>query len=209
MVSSDKHVALSKLTYSAEAWRDLEAALQRDKIKQDETYPQNEILVNEISPDIFALESHEYHLKQSQKLDVLRKWVDKVLPRSFEKVARRAAGDSEHAAASPIDKIDDDIARGNVDKDSPEEVGKTTDKIARFFAALLGGISLLSPMYVMTFSQSTNHRLIIVSIAVLVFSFILSVCTTASNQEALGAVAAHTAVMVVYVGSASTNGTSN
>jgi hypothetical protein len=61
-------------------------------------------------------------------------------------------------------------------------------------------------MIVMTFVHESRWRLVIVSIAVVWFAISVALASQASNQELLGATAAYTAVLVVYVGSTSGNG---
>jgi hypothetical protein len=82
------------------------------------------------------------------------------------------------------------------------------DRLARIIVAITGGVFLLVPMIIMTFVNSTNYRLIIVSVAVIWFSVSLALATNATNQELLGATAAYSAVLVVYVGTASGSSTS-
>ena len=52
----------------------------------------------------------------------------------------------------------------------------------------------------MTFLTSVAARLSTVCCCVIVFSFLIGLTTKASNQEVLGATAAYTAVLVVFVG---------
>jgi hypothetical protein len=74
--------------------------------------------------------------------------------------------------------------------------------LARIIIAITGGVFLLVPMILMTFITSPHYRLIIVSVATLRFSISLGIVSHATNQELLGATAANTAVLVVYVGAA-------
>jgi hypothetical protein len=75
--------------------------------------------------------------------------------------------------------------------------------LARALVAITRGVFLLIPMVLMTFITCPHYRLIIVSVPVLWFSTSLGVVSHATNQELLGATAAYTAVLVVYVGAAS------
>ena len=60
------------------------------------------------------------------------------------------------------------------------------------------------PLIMMTFLTSVGARLAIVYRCVLLFSFFIGIATKSLNQEVLGATAAYTAVLVVFVGTSST-----
>lgn len=75
------------------------------------------------------------------------------------------------------------------------------DAFGRVALAVTGGASLLVPMIIMTFAVSRTARLIVVSVAVVIFAVGMAAATT-SRENILGATAAYAAVMVVYVGNA-------
>ncbi|KAK5121888.1 hypothetical protein LTR85_004459 [Meristemomyces frigidus] len=77
-----------------------------------------------------------------------------------------------------------------------------TDLFQRSVIAVSGGVSLLVPVIIMTFTTSRAARLIVVSVTVLLFSLFMAVGTPATNENLLTATAAYAAVMVVYVGTA-------
>jgi hypothetical protein len=79
------------------------------------------------------------------------------------------------------------------------------DRFARYLIANIGGATLLIPMIIMSFATSKTSHLIVTSIFVLGFAFLIAVGTKASNYELLGATAAYAAVLVVYVGTSSTS----
>jgi len=78
------------------------------------------------------------------------------------------------------------------------------DVVPRFLIANIGGATLLVPMIIMSFATSKAAHLIVTCIFVLGFAFVFSISARATNQELLGATAAYAAVLVVYVGVAST-----
>jgi len=78
------------------------------------------------------------------------------------------------------------------------------DVVPRFLVANIGGATLLVPMIIMSFATSRAAHLIVTCIFVLGFAFVFSISARATNQELLGATAAYAAVLVVYVGVAST-----
>lgn len=67
--------------------------------------------------------------------------------------------------------------------------------------ALIGGAGLLGPMILMEFYTSRNVRLIVVSVATMLFGIVFGVVSS-SKENILAGTAAYAAVMVVYVGSA-------
>jgi VIT1/CCC1 family predicted Fe2+/Mn2+ transporter len=86
----------------------------------------------------------------------------------------------------------------------PKDVSSTVDNLARCAMGLVGGISLLAPLLIMTYVVETRYRLIVVCLFVVLVTVLLSLLSKASNQEILGAVAGYTAVLVVYIGSTGT-----
>ena len=81
------------------------------------------------------------------------------------------------------------------------------DIAARFLVALLAGIFLVIPLVILSFQSDPKAHLLTVSICIVVFSFLLSLGTKASNQETMVASAGYAAVLVVFVAS-SPNSTS-
>ena len=67
--------------------------------------------------------------------------------------------------------------------------------------AVAGGASLLVPMIIMTFKTSQTARLIVVSVATILFGMVFAVVSS-SKENILAGTAAYAAVMVVYIGSA-------
>lgn len=74
------------------------------------------------------------------------------------------------------------------------------DTLVRQLVALTGGLSLIIPLIMMTFLTSVAARLSILCCSVFSFSVFIGYATKASNHEVLGAGAAYTAVLVVFVG---------
>jgi VIT1/CCC1 family predicted Fe2+/Mn2+ transporter len=85
----------------------------------------------------------------------------------------------------------------------PRKVSPLVDGLARIIVAITGGVFLLVPMIIMTWATDAHVRLIIVSIAVLWFAISVALVSKATNQELIGATAAYSAVLVVYVGTTS------
>ena len=76
------------------------------------------------------------------------------------------------------------------------------DKIARIMFGILGGVVLLVPLVVLTFIENNHYRLLATTLFTFVFVLFMAFFSDASNQELIGATAAYTAVLVVFVGSA-------
>jgi len=85
----------------------------------------------------------------------------------------------------------------------PRKVSLLVDRLARIIVAITGGVFLLVPMIIMTWVTDAHVRLIVVSVAVLWFAISVAVVSKATNQELIGATAAYSAVLVVYVGTTS------
>ena len=81
--------------------------------------------------------------------------------------------------------------------------GNLTATLDRFLTGLAGGISLLVPMIVMTFLPGRTARLVIVSVATMLFAAAMSL-TAVSKDNVIAATAAYAAIMVVYIGSSDT-----
>jgi hypothetical protein len=82
-----------------------------------------------------------------------------------------------------------------------------TDLSSPSVVAITGGIFLLIPMIIMTWVTNAHVRLIIVSVSVLWFAVSIAITSKATNQELIGATAAYTAVLVVYVGTTTSSST--
>lgn len=88
----------------------------------------------------------------------------------------------------------------------PRHVSGVVDGLARFIMAIAGGVFLVVPMIVMTLQPSQTKSLVTVSVAVVVFSLLLSLGIKVSNIETLVSTATYAAVLVVFVGTSSGGG---
>ena len=79
--------------------------------------------------------------------------------------------------------------------------GDLTQTLDRVLVGILGGASLLVPMIIMDYVNARKYRLIIVSLATLLFAAVMAL-RSASRDNVVAATAAYAAVMVVYIGSA-------
>lgn len=91
----------------------------------------------------------------------------------------------------------------------PRHVSGLVDGLARFIMAITGGVFLIVPMIVMTLGPSQTKSLVTVSVAVVVFSLLLSLGIKVSNIETLVSTATYAAVLVVFVGTSSGGGSSS
>ncbi|TVY18333.1 hypothetical protein LARI1_G004143 [Lachnellula arida] len=82
---------------------------------------------------------------------------------------------------------------------------RIADILARLVFALSAGAFMIGPLVLLSYQMSLQSHLATVSIWILLFSFVLSLVTQASNQETVMAVAAYAAVLVVFVASTPTN----
>ncbi|UNI23069.1 hypothetical protein JDV02_008909 [Purpureocillium takamizusanense] len=83
---------------------------------------------------------------------------------------------------------------------SPRAVSGPVDRLVRFIVAVTGGVFLVVPMIIMTLHPSQTKSLVTVSVAVLIFSLMLSFVVRVSNVETLVSTATYAAVLVVFVG---------
>jgi Na+(H+)/acetate symporter ActP len=65
--------------------------------------------------------------------------------------------------------------------------------------ALLGGAFLLGPMYALTYVRVQKYQLMTAVLFVLSFAILVALGSKASNQELLGATAAYSAVLVIFI----------
>ncbi|KAK6440872.1 hypothetical protein LTR95_002914 [Oleoguttula sp. CCFEE 5521] len=77
-------------------------------------------------------------------------------------------------------------------------------KTKKLYYALAGGLSLIIPMLIMRLVPGVVCSLVTTSVAVLLFAIIVARRSSLQPQEILGIVAAYAAVLVVFVGTAST-----
>ena len=88
------------------------------------------------------------------------------------------------------------------DKIGPQRYGfwSRIDTTARIVFGIIGIVSLLVPLVVLTFIDSTNYRLLATTGFVILFVFVLALLSGVNNQELVGGAAAYAAVLVVFVG---------
>lgn len=77
------------------------------------------------------------------------------------------------------------------------------DGLARFIIAIAGGVFLVVPMIIMTVGPSENKSLVTVSVAIVIFAFVLAFGIKVTNVETLVSTASYAAVLVVFVGTSS------
>ena len=82
--------------------------------------------------------------------------------------------------------------------------GNLTTTLDRILVGVAGGAALLIPMIIMTFATSQTARLIVVSVATMLFAVFMAFTGT-SKESVIGSVAAYAAIMVVYIGSSDTS----
>ena len=76
-----------------------------------------------------------------------------------------------------------------------------TRKFQQVVLAVAAGASLLVPMIIMTFKTSRTPRLIVVSVATILFGMCFALVSN-SKENILARTTAYAAIMVVYIGSA-------
>ena len=81
--------------------------------------------------------------------------------------------------------------------------------VSRLVMALFGGVALIVPTVIMSKVESVNACLITTSAAVFLFALVLAFgATDSTGKDVLTATAAYTAVLVVFIGTSLTGGSS-
>ena len=83
---------------------------------------------------------------------------------------------------------------------APTKVSTAIRVISSTILSLCSGASIIVPMIVMSFDPSKEKSLIVVSVAVVLFSFVLGAIVQAKSENVFIATATYAAVLVVFVG---------
>lgn len=171
--------------------------------------------------DNFSLELHQFDIRPQLVIEPFRRLLYKALKPLFQFIFRKSNAELKEAQLAAAKRQDAHNNRGMLRCDlggtevfapTPEadhvmrnSEWTVVDKFGRVIVAFVGGASLLVPMILMSipFKNEPKARVVTVSIAVTVFGIVLAISTKASYQEVVGATAAYTTVLVVYIGSAS------
>ncbi|KAL7807563.1 hypothetical protein V8C44DRAFT_337410 [Trichoderma aethiopicum] len=103
-----------------------------------------------------------------------------------------------------LEKGEGDLPEGK----PPRSVSPFVDRLARFIISFIGPVFLVAPMIIMTLSPSQTKSLVTVSVAVIIFSLLLSFGVRVSNVDTLVSTATYAAVLVVFVGTSTGGGNS-
>lgn len=88
----------------------------------------------------------------------------------------------------------------------PRKLAPWLDHFLRSTISLVGGVFVVAPMLIMSFSPSQTKSLVVISSAVAIFGLVVSLGIRVSSIETLVATATYAAVLVVFVGSTTGNG---
>jgi hypothetical protein len=80
-----------------------------------------------------------------------------------------------------------------------QNTARIAETAARFLIAVFAGSFLVIPLIILSFQTSKASNLITVSICIVVFSFLVSLLSKASNYETMAASAAYAAVLAVFI----------
>ena len=83
-------------------------------------------------------------------------------------------------------------------KRSFQNTSRLADVITRFLVALIAGTFLVIPLVVLSHQSSNQAHLVTISIFIILFSFLMSLLTRATNEETMAASAAYAAVLSVF-----------
>lgn len=88
-------------------------------------------------------------------------------------------------------------------KKSHQNTSLIAEFLTRFLVALLASTFLIVPLILLSLQSTQKAHLITVSVFIIVFAFIVSLLSKASNSETMAAAAAYAAVLVVFVSNSS------
>ncbi|KAK0119488.1 hypothetical protein ONS95_010935 [Cadophora gregata] len=88
---------------------------------------------------------------------------------------------------------------------APTKVSTAVRVISSTILSLCSGASIIVPMIVMSFNASKEKSLIVVSVAVVLFGFVLGAIVQAKSENVFIATATYAAVLVVFVGVSGSN----
>lgn len=90
-------------------------------------------------------------------------------------------------------------------KKSSQNTAALAEVITRFLVALLAGAFLVVPLIVLSHQSSSKTQLVTISICIVIFSFLVSLLSRASNEQTMAASAGYAAVLVVFLSNSSNN----
>ena len=88
-------------------------------------------------------------------------------------------------------------------KRSYQNTAGLADSVTRFLVALLAGAFLVIPLAILSHQSSSQTHLITVSTCIVIFSFLVSLVSKASNEQTMVASAGYAAVLVVFLSNSS------
>ena len=84
-------------------------------------------------------------------------------------------------------------------KHSYQNTSQLADVFTRFLIALIAGVFLVVPLAVLAHQSTTEAHLVTISVFIVLFSFLVSLLTKATNEETMVASAAYAAVLSVFL----------
>lgn len=126
----------------------------------------------------------------------LRKFLRKLWFHLLSGRARASKEQSVHSSAADWESRS---------KNFHQNTARVAEVFTRFLVALIASAFLIVPLILLSLQSSDKAHLITVSVFILVFAFIVSFLSKASNSETMAAAAAYAAVLVVFVSNSSGN----
>lgn len=84
-------------------------------------------------------------------------------------------------------------------KKSHQNTALIAEFVTRFLVALVASAFLIVPLIILSSQSSKNAHLTTVSVFIVIFAFLVSLLSKASNSETMAAAAAYAAVLVVFL----------
>lgn len=145
-----------------------------------------------------------------------RSLLDRLMKRSPQTTLQFAVGNWTQYTLS---KLQDNVTGGDyilneslqyreLDKDGRETRAEKNVFSERLWMAMFGGLALLVPVIIMTLVEGVTASLVTTSVSIGLFAFVLAIqATNTLGKDILAATATHAAVLVVFVGTSTTQTT--
>lgn len=146
-------------------------------------------------PEMYKTRLLRLDLPSRSRADPVSRWIHRLL-RDFRywKLSRRGGAGGVEAQARPP---------GWAGSFSHQESASVANIIGRLITTLMTGFLLVVPLAILSPKSPSNAQLAVVTVCILVFSFLVATMLKASNFEMMAVSAAYAAVLAVFVSSSS------
>lgn len=130
--------------------------------------------------------------------DLLRHSLRKVVRNLwFFFLSGRTRDGGQHRSYSSASELESRVEKTH------QNTAMISEFLTRFLVALIASTFLIVPLIILSLQSTDKAHLITVSVFIIVFAFLVSILSKASNSETMAAAAAYAAVLVVFVSNSS------